>query len=117
MEKVMIYPYSRAYEPYVRNAEVMGEYAVTALVSPRGWGYEGDVITDRRKREHVVSAEFAEKLEHCTCVWFVADGRLEIPRKLLRDKLLEAVKHGKRILYTRYVDDDFEEMKRIRKDC
>ncbi len=38
MEKVMIYPYSRAYEPYVRNAEVMGEYAVTALVSPRGWG-------------------------------------------------------------------------------
>lgn len=113
MEKVMIYPYSRAYEPYVRNAEVMGEYAVTALVSPRGWGYEGDVITDRRKREHVVSVEFAEKLEHCTCVWFVADGRLEIPRELLRDKLLEAVKHGKRILYTRYGDDDFEEMKRL----
>lgn len=113
MEKVMIYPYSRAYEPYVRNADVLGEYTVTALVSPRGWGYEGDIVADSQKREYVISAEFTENLDHCTCVWFVSDGRLEIPRELLKDKLLEAVNHGKRILYTRYDDDDYEEMKKL----
>lgn len=113
MERVMIYPYSRAYEPYVRNSEVLGEYRITALVSPRGWGYEGDVVADGQKKEYVVSGEFTENLDHCTCVWFVSDGRLEMPRELLREKLLEAVNHERRILYTRYGDDDYEEMKKL----
>lgn len=111
MEKMMIYPYSKAYEPYVRSPEILGEYTVTALVSPRGWGYEGDVITVRQGRKCVVSADFSEKLDVCTCVWFVADDRLEMPKELLREKLMEAVNCGKRVLYTRYGDDNYEEMR------
>lgn len=113
MEKILIYPYSKGYEPYVKSQEIMGSYSVTALVSPRGWGYEGDVITDRQGREYVVSAEFLEKLDDCTCVWFVTDGRLEIPKGLLSEKVSEAVKHGKKIIYTRYSDKYYEEMRRL----
>lgn len=111
MEKMMIYPYSKAYEPYVSSAEVLGGYTITALVSPRGWGYEGDIVLGGHKKEYVVSADFSEKLDDCTCVWFVADDRLEMPQELLREKIQEAIKQGKRILYTRYEDDNYEEMK------
>lgn len=119
MKKMMIYPYSKAYEPYVKSSEVLGEYTVTALVSPRGWGYEGDVVTSEQKREYVVSADFSDKLDDCTCVWFVTDGRLEMPKELLREKLLEAVSAEKEILYTRYSDDNYKEMKNLipRKLC
>lgn len=113
MEKLMIYPYSKAYEPYVSNAELLGEYMVTALVSPRGWGYEGDIIVDGQGNRYMVSADFTEKLDDCTCVWFVADDRRKIPKELLREKLQETVKHGKKILYTRYGDDYCEEMKQL----
>jgi len=113
MEKMMIYPYSKAYEPYVKSQELLGEYIVTALVSPRGWGYEGDVISDNQGKEYVISAEFSQKLDDCTCVWFVSDGRLELPKELLREKVLEAVKFGKQILYTRYGDIYYEEMKKL----
>lgn len=113
MEKIMIYPYSKAYEPYVRNKEILGEYMISALVSPRGWGYEGDVVTDRQDKEYMVSAGFSEQLDNCTGVWFVADGRLELPQELLREKLLEAVNHGKKILYTRYNDENYEDMKKL----
>lgn len=111
MEKILIYPYSKGYEPYVKNQEIMSDYSVTALVSPRGWGYEGDVITDRQGREYVVSAEFSEKINDCTCVWFVADGRLELPKDLLSEKVSEAVKQGKKIIYTRYCDKYYEEIR------
>ncbi len=57
----LIYPYSKAYEPYVRNEGILGEYLISALVSPRGWGYEGDVVADRQGREHMVSADFSEQ--------------------------------------------------------
>ncbi len=113
MEKMMIYPYSKAYEPYVSNSEVLGKYTIIALVSPGGWGYEGDIIADGQKKEYIVSADFSEKLDDCTCVWFVADDRLEMPQELLREKLQEAVKQEKKILYTRYGDDNYEEMKSL----
>lgn len=113
MDKMMIYPYSKAYEPYVRNPEVLGEYTITALVSPRGWGYEDDAIADRQKREYVVSAEFSENLSNCSCIWFVADGRIKLPEALLKEKLIEAINHGKKILYTRYEDENYEEMKAL----
>ncbi len=113
MEKIMIYPYSKDYEPYIKNAEILGGDIISALVSPRGWGYEGDVIVDSQDKEYVVSAEFSERLINCSCVWFVADGRLEMPRELLKEKLLEAVNHKKRIFYTRYADDNYEEMKKL----
>lgn len=113
MEKLMIYPYSKAYEPYVNNAEVLEGYTISALVSPRGWGYEGDIVVDGQDNKYIVSADFTEKLDDCTCVWFVADDRQEMPKELLREKLQEVVKHGKRILYTRYGDDYYEEMKQL----
>lgn len=113
MEKIIIYPYSKAYEPYVRSNEILGEYMITALVSPRGWGYEGDIVADGQGKEYLVSADFSEQLDDCTSVWFVADGRLEMSKELLREKLLEAVNHGKKILYTRYDDENYEEMKKL----
>ena len=113
MEKMMIYPYSKAYEPYVRNEEILGEYTISALVSPRGWGYEGDIVADGQGKEYMVSADFSEQLDDCTSVWFVEDGRLKMPQELLREKLLKAVNQGKKILYTRYDDENYEEMKKL----
>lgn len=113
MEKMMIYPYSRAYEPYVRNKGILGEYTISALVSPRGWGYEGNIVADGQGEEYMVSADFSEQLDACTSVWFVEDGRLKMPQGLLREKLLKAVDQGKKILYTRYDDENYEEMKKL----
>lgn len=113
METMMIYPYSKVCEPYVKNSKILGKYKITALVSPRGWGYEGDVIVGRDNTQYMVSSDFSKSLDTCSCVWFVSDDRVEMPRKLLKAKLLEAVNHKKRILYTRYGDNDYKEMKEL----
>ncbi|MDO5540402.1 MAG: TIGR04066 family peptide maturation system protein [Eubacteriales bacterium] len=103
MEEIMIYPYCRAYEPYVLNSDLIGNNRITALVSPKGWGLEGGEIACGEKYLTVLS-DFSRALEECTAVWFVDDEKDALPETLLKERLSEAIAKGKKIIFTRYND-------------
>lgn len=99
MEKIMIYPYSRMYEPYVRHSKLMSDI-ISVLVSPRGWGMEHEKVTCSNS-ELIVQTDFSNNLSECTAVWFVNDCHNELPEKILLEKLDTAIRERKKIIFTR----------------
>lgn len=104
MEHIMIYPYNSAYESFVTHMTLMNGYKIVELVSPRGWGLEGEII-ESGEEGLIVNCDFSAGLSKCTVVWFVEDEYLPLPEKLLWDKLTETIQSKKRIMYTRYKED------------
>lgn len=101
VERILIYPYSKAYEAFVRYQNLLKDKEIVEVVSPRGWGLEDDYI-ESCNGWLKVSCEFSESLAKCTTVWFVEDERLELPEKLLWKKLQETILNHKQIIYTRF---------------
>jgi peptide maturation system protein (TIGR04066 family) len=76
---------------------------IVSLVSPKGWGLEGDVIA-AKDFSITVHCDFTASLNDCTTVWFVEDGFFSLPDELLSSKIKEAVENNKKIICTRYKD-------------
>jgi peptide maturation system protein (TIGR04066 family) len=104
MEKILIYPYNKSYEPVVAHqkliASSIANIQIESLVSPRGWGLEDDIV-DGSYGVIKVSCDFEAELDKCTMVWFVEDGNLQLPEDILFDKLHKAIRANKKIIYTR----------------
>ncbi|MDF2941817.1 MAG: peptide maturation system protein family [Herbinix sp.] len=103
MEKVLVYPYNKSYQPYVWIEEIDGNKMIQSLVSPNGWGMEGKEVKSVRGK-YIVSSNFSYELERCSVVWFVEDDNLPLPDGLLISKVKEAIESEKDIIYTRYKD-------------
>ena len=77
MKKMMIYPYSNAYEPYALHSKLMENIKVASLVASSGSGIVGKSIAiDDGKL--VVSSDFDEELGKCDVIWFVEDEKYEL---------------------------------------
>lgn len=100
MKKMMIYPYSNAYEPYVLYSELMDNIKVTSLVASSGSGIVGKSITTDNEIL-VVSSDFEEELSKCDIVWFVEDEKYELSNGVVREHLMSAVENHKKIVFTR----------------
>ena len=57
MERIMIYPYTRAYEPYVRYAGLLENREIVSLVSSGGSGLVGRQVCSGEK-ELTVSKDY-----------------------------------------------------------
>lgn len=116
MEQIAIYPYNDAYAPVVRHQNLMHGMRIASLISPKGWGYNGECIkTD--DAELIVSDNFAAEIGKCSAVWFVDDAFVPLPKVLLEDKLREALKQNKKILFTRSLKADEEDVKSLIPDA
>ncbi len=101
MERMMIYPYSKAYEPYVLYEGLLQiEGEISSLVTPNGSGLVGKRVCSGGK-ELEISNDYEGQLEHCDVVWFVNDEKFVLPEKMIEEKLREAVRRGKKVLFTR----------------
>lgn len=109
--RVLIYPYSRLLRPFVLYQGLLeDDMKITSVVSPGGWGLAGDVIESFGEK-YVVQTNFEKEISHCDCVWFCEDEQHKLPEETLKDKLLKALKYGKKIIYTRkerFADIDLE---------
>lgn len=105
MENIMIYPYNKQYKPYVVYQELMTGFMITELVSPKGWGITGDKIKTKQS-ELIVTDSFEKALRSCSVVWFVKDDHITLPTNILEEKINQAILHGKKIIYTRYSDNE-----------
>ena len=68
----MIYPYCHAYEAYVRHSELLSDFEIVSLISPKGWGLQNETIWNG-VRDLIVQSDFESGLKDCTVVWFVED--------------------------------------------
>lgn len=96
----MIYPYSKAYEPYVLHPELLVNQEISALVTPNGSGLVGRKINYGGKIWEILN-NFSEALNQCDIVWFVNDEKFKLSEETIKEKVYEAVSKGKRIIYTR----------------
>lgn len=103
MEKVLVYPYSKSYQPYVWTGKIDENKIIQSLVSPNGWGLEGKEVK-YNKGKYVINSDYSSELKKCSTVWFVEDDIHPLPEDLLLSKVVEAINNEKDIIYTRYKD-------------
>lgn len=104
MEKILIYPYNIMYKSYVKENRFSEEYRFEALVSPKGWGLEKDMVIGDEENSYIVENDFTEQLKRCSMVWFVEDDIRRLPEEIVFEKLNEAINAHKKILFTRKKD-------------
>ncbi|MDR1136024.1 MAG: TIGR04066 family peptide maturation system protein [Clostridiales Family XIII bacterium] len=110
MENLLMYPFNKSFMPYVRHQDMLNDMHITSLISPNGWGLVGDKI-NTPCGDIIVSDDFDYALESCTCVWFIEDDIIALPKDILWTKLRAAITHGKNIVYTRCRDrEEVQEM-------
>ncbi len=105
MEQLMIYPYHRGVEAVVRHQDMLTDWKLAGLVSPKGWGLGNDTVVSGAKK-YIVETEYETVLKRCDGVWFVEDGTLKLPPALLERRLRQAIAGGKQIIYTRKKDPE-----------
>lgn len=96
----MIYPYSKAYEPYVLYQEALVNMVISSLVSPKGSGLVGRRVCCEGKAWEITS-DYAKALNQCDIVWFVNDEKFKLSEEAIKKKVIEAVREGKKIIFTR----------------
>lgn len=101
----MIYPYSKAYEPYVLYQGALKDMEISSLVSPKGSGLVGRKVC-YEGRTWEISSNYTEALNQCDIVWFVNDEKFRLSEEEIKKKVLEAVSVGKKIIFTRTVTAD-----------
>lgn len=99
--RTLLYPYSRRIRAYVKYHKTLSEeLELVSLVSPKGWGLEGDKV-EALDQKYIVKTSFEEELESCDAVLFCEDGEYVLEEEILKEKLQLAQNNGKRILFSR----------------
>lgn len=112
MEHIAIYPYSESYAPIIRHQKLIHDMKIRSLISPRGWGLTGECVKTL-DTEFIVTDNFIEGIQECTAVWFVDDANIPHPPALLKEKMHEALRQNKRILFTRSIKSDKDDIKNL----
>lgn len=116
---VLIYPFTNEYMLFVQKAASLDDVKELILVSPKGWGYEGEKVSFEDKQLYV-STEFETNCEVCDEVWFINTCFELDESKMISPKILFAQQHNKRIKNYRTVKSEknvclMSEMKRKQK--
>ena len=102
-ENLIIYPFDIQSTPLLRNEKFLEQYNITALISPKGWGFDGKDGSCADKGENInidVSSNFEEALELADTVLF-SESYLSLDfRKMVYPKIEKAVKSNKNIICT-----------------
>ena len=97
-KKLLVYPYSRSTEPFIKYHYLIKDYEIQALVSPKGWGIAGDTV-DTLDGAFAVTDKFEEELKRCDVVWFVEDGTCTLSQTILDQRMDEAKRAGREMLF------------------
>ncbi len=118
MDRILIYPYDLQSCPIVRHKELLKEYEVAALVSPRGWGMNGK---DGRAADNgseigiTISCDFEESLNLCDTVLICESTQNPDFESVILPKVFRAVEVRKNIIFTKSLERKYFES--ILKKC
>ncbi|QNU67323.1 TIGR04066 family peptide maturation system protein [Ruminiclostridium herbifermentans] len=109
-EKLLIYPFDIQSSPIVRHINLMGQYELTALASPNGWGFSSKDAGYVDGGEDIglnVNSNFNELIDSVDTVLFMESyNKLDI-KKLVYSKIQVAADKGKNIICTLNLEDEF----------
>lgn len=117
-EKLLIYPFDIQSSPIVRHANLMGNYELTGIVSPNGWGFSSKDAGSVDGGEDIginVNSSFNELIVSVDTVLFMESyNELDI-KKLVYSKIQVAADKGKNIICTLNLEDEL--FKEINEKC
>lgn len=99
-EKILVYPFDRHFLPIMRYHFLPNEWVITHLVSPGGWGIDGNDAgsIDFGSPLHIeIEADFLACLSDCDGVFFTQSEKKIDFEKFLLPKILRSIEAGKNI--------------------
>ena len=103
MERLIVYPFDNEFSPVLRYMNLLENYKITALISPKGWGLsrkdacivDGGIFTGIE-----VSDDFESKLDSCDAVLFSDYCKMLDFGKSVFPKIIKAIEHKRNIICT-----------------
>lgn len=108
-KKLMVYPFNKRISVIARYAQLLNGYVLTAVVSPKNYGYEGKDASCIDGGELVgiaITSSFQEGLDQCDSILFSASTFLT-DLNYYEEKIGDAVNRGKEVLITKELAGDF----------
>lgn len=110
-QKAIIYPYNEEFASVVRHRDLINEYVIVGLVSPKGLMLDGKDASEVDKRPNMkitVSSDFVGCLDKCDTV-IISDYKLEYDngyKEVLYDNINKAIDMKKNIICTFQLDNN-----------
>ncbi len=102
-EKLLIYPYDGEFSPILRHKNLIENYNVVRLESPRGWGLTGRDGGEADGGGYLgitVTSDFEKSLDLCDAILF-SESRNQVDfDKFIMPKVISSIKRGKNIIFT-----------------
>lgn len=108
-KRLCVYPYDVEFSPILRHKELLSDYEIAALVSPKGWGLIGkDAATSDGGPlfDYIVSTDFQESLMLCDTVLFVEACYPIDLKSFLYPKIKSAIESKKNIICMLKLEED-----------
>lgn len=105
-DKIIVYPYDDQFTPVLRHRELLRDYEVVGLVSPRGWGLTGRDAGEADSGSPLglsITSDFDGSLDICDAVLF-SESRTQL--ESFMPKVTRAIEAGKDILFTFPLKED-----------
>ncbi len=101
--KALVYPFDKEFCPILRNKNILDDYDILAVISPNGWGYNGEdagTLDGGLPVGVFVENDFWKYLEICDAVIFASSqNKLDFESNIY-PKILDAIEAGKNVLCT-----------------
>lgn len=117
-ERVLIYPYDYEMTPVIRHCELVQDYEITRLISPKGWGLHGKdagTADGGYSLGITVESNFESNLAHCDTVWFTESTKYLDYEEYVAPKINSSIKAGKNIITTAHFQEEI--LNEIREKC
>lgn len=103
MERLIVFPFDNEFSPVLRHMNLLENYKITALVTPKGWGFgskDACLVDGGNPTGLEVSSDFESNLEHCDTVLFSDYRKLLDFSKSVFPKIIMAIEHKRNIICT-----------------
>ncbi|MCX7747536.1 MAG: TIGR04066 family peptide maturation system protein [Clostridia bacterium] len=117
-EKLVVYPYDLEFTPILRHKELLRDFEITGIVSPKGWGLEGrDAgFTDKGSKLNItVESRLENVIYSCDTVLITESLRKFDFEKLVMPNIVLAVKEKKNIICSLRLEEHIHN--RIKRLC
>lgn len=107
-KRLLIYPYDFQAAPIVRYRELINDYEISNLVSPKGWcvaGKDAGAMDMTPPVNMEIENDFDTALNSCDAVLFSDTVGVGDFNKMIKPKLIQAAKAGKDILCQAMLDE------------
>jgi peptide maturation system protein (TIGR04066 family) len=106
-EKLAVYPYDLEFTPVLRHSDMLKDYDIVKLISPKGWGLSGldcGTLDGGAELGMIIEEDFDEAIKMCQSVLFLYSFNekyshdKEFIRNMVTEKIYKAIEAGKNIV-------------------